>query len=83
MIKHTSTTDSLGITEIMSSENGRHLMWRILEQSGIFGPTFDADPYKHARNAGARDQGIWLEHVLKAVAIGDYLTMIREHTDAG
>lgn len=71
----------LAIQSIMSNKDGRNVFWRILEQAGLFDDTFDSDPYLHARNAGKRSTGVWLQNELKDVAPGSYLTMLKEHTN--
>lgn len=73
--------ETLAIQTTMSTKDGRHFMWRILEQSGIFTDNFDENPIIHARNAGSRSLGLWLDNELKDAALGSYMTMIKEHHD--
>ncbi len=66
---------------IMGTREGRHFMWRLLEQSGTFADCFDVDPYIHANNAGRRSLGVWLDSEIRDAAPGSYETMIKEHID--
>jgi hypothetical protein len=62
----------------METTNGRELIQHILNQCFMDVDTFDADPYKHARNAGARNVGVWLTNELITAAQGSYLKMKEE-----
>ena len=73
--------EKLSIQGIMSTENGRHTMWTVLEQSGVFTDCFDPDPIINAKNSGARCVGVWLMNVLKDAALESYLKMLKEHED--
>ena len=72
------TIEELAIRDIMANEGCRAFMWRCLEMSGIFADNFDPDPYVHARNAGARSQGLWLQRELMSVTPGSYSKMLEE-----
>lgn len=73
--------ESLAIQASMSTKDGRHFMWRILEQSCVFANGFNPDPYIHAKNSGNRQIGLWLVDELKNAAFGSYMTMLKEHED--
>ena len=69
------------ITHVMSTESGRNLMHRILNQTGVDENTFNSDTHEHARNAGRREVGLWLRDELKMVCIDNYLRMLKEKND--
>jgi len=73
--------ETLAIQDIMKTKGGRDFMWRLLEQSGVFIDGFDNDPYKHARSAGKRSQGLWLQRELQESANGSYMIMLKENSN--
>ena len=79
--KNSRGLETLTIQDIMKTEGGRHFMWRILEQSGVYSDCFDPDPYIHAKNSGNRLLGLWLQNELIDVTPASYITMIKEHTN--
>lgn len=66
---------------IMGSTNGRAVLMRVLERTGVDGNTFNADPYLHAHNAGQRSTGVWLRQELMEADLPLYLKMITENID--
>ena len=44
----------------MDTERGRKFIWRLLEMSRVFMPTFSPDPLQMAFNEGTRNQGLKL-----------------------
>jgi hypothetical protein len=71
----------LAIQSIMSNEDGRHFMWRLLEYTGVSGSKFDNDPYRNAFNSGQQSVGEWLTEEMKQAAMGSYIEMLRENLD--
>jgi hypothetical protein len=69
------------IDGIMSSNSGRAVMMSLLEVSGVFTDTFDADTHIHAKNAGKREIGLHLVRELKEASFDKYTMMIKEHED--
>ena len=65
----------------MKSPNGRRIIRRILEFTEVDADTFDADPIKHARNAGKRAVGLWLRDELKLISPDQLLIMIKEEIE--
>lgn len=70
------------IAEIMRTENGRHFMWRCLQQSGTFTTTFNSDPTIHMMNTGKREYGLWLDAEIRQAAPDYYMIMLKEHINA-
>ena len=75
------TIEELEYDNILSTEGGRNVMYRFLEQTGVFVDGFDENPYIHAKNAGKRENGLWLIGELKAASNHKYLTMLKENID--
>jgi hypothetical protein len=73
--------DKLVYERIMSSENGRTLMRRHLNEAGVFHDTFHTDPYMNAHNCGLRAYGLKLQDELLYHVPARYLTMMKEATD--
>lgn len=69
----------LVIRQTMKTENGRHFMWRCLQNCCVHENIFSADSVQHAYNAGMRSHGLWLEAELKEAAPDDYIKMLKEH----
>jgi hypothetical protein len=73
--------EEMAIQSIMATEDQRRFMWRNLEQSGVLVDNYDENPYNHARNAGARSQGLWLQNELMTAAPAMYFKMIKENAN--
>lgn len=69
------------LMQVMSSQSGRNVMFRLLDQTGVDEDMFDADTHKHAHNAGRRSVGLWLKYELKKACLPEYLMMIKENTN--
>lgn len=67
------------IRTVMKTENGRHFMWRCLQNCCTFDSTFNENPALHSRNEGRRIHGLWLVSELKEAAPDDYIKMVKEH----
>ena len=73
--------ETLAIQKVMASTEGRDLLWRVLEQTGVFNDGFSPDPYVHARNAGIKVPGFWLIRELNEAAPASYKRMVEENTN--
>lgn len=73
--------EKLAIQRIMSSEDGRNFMKRILDFSGVDDDTFDSDPITHANNAGKRSVGLMVRDELMQASPHAYLNMMTEEHD--
>ena len=66
---------------LMSSRQGRRVMWRLLEMSGPTRSSFDANALRMAFNEGNRNLGVqWLEEVLRNCP-ETYRVMVKEYND--
>jgi hypothetical protein len=50
-------TEESDLKWLMSSKRGRRIVWRLLEQAGVFRLSFDANAMKMAFNEGNRNFG--------------------------
>jgi hypothetical protein len=62
----------------MDTERGRKVMWRLLEMSHVFRPTFSNDPYLMAFNEGTRNTGLKLFADIMEIAPKKYMVMALE-----
>lgn len=63
---------------VMSSEEGRRFMWRLLAESHVFGSSFSADPYLTAFKEGCRNFGLQMFEGLHRVCPELYALMADE-----
>lgn len=68
------------IKSVMSTENGRRVMYRILVRAGIYKTSYVAgsDPQHTAFNEGGRNIGLWTLSELEQAAPASYLKMMEE-----
>lgn len=77
--KNSRELELLTLRNTMKSQQGRAMMWRILQRACIFNSTFCADPVTHGYNAGQRDVGLWLDTELRLASTDYYYMMLREN----
>ncbi|HHN8318272.1 TPA: hypothetical protein ACRRXY_000080 [Morganella morganii] len=66
------------LKSIMSTEEGRRFMWRLLGESNVFGSSFSADPYLTAFKEGCRNFGLQMFEGLHRVCPELYALMADE-----
>ena len=66
------------IAKIMKNRAGRRFMWRMLEQAGIFQPTFSPDALVMSFQEGKRNQGLMLFLDIMTVDPNGYTLMANE-----
>lgn len=71
---------------ILSTPEGRWLIWRLLEKTYLFRSITSSDPYWTAAMSGKRDVGLWLMSEIMFHCPEIYVLMQqeaygREHTD--
>lgn len=70
------------ITWLMSSKQGRRIVWRTLERSGVFRLSFNADSAAMTSfNEGRKNEGLRLFTQINAYCYNHYAAMVRENTD--
>jgi len=78
--KQTQREIELGVVRnVMSTVQGRAMMWRFVTQAGTFSSTFNPDPQVHAYQAGRREQGLLLDRELRDASDEFYYLMLREN----
>ena len=70
--------DADDIRLVMSTEQGRRVVWAVLEQGKVFGSTFAIDPAVTAFNEGQRNLALALFSRVMAVCPEQYLKMADE-----
>jgi len=73
--------EDLDVISVMSSEQGRRFVQRILNMAGTESDTFDIDPYRHANLAGRRGVGTTVSTIVQNATIDLYFKMKQEHLD--
>ena len=68
---------------LMGSEPGRRVVWRLLDEAGIFRSGFSPDALTIAFNAGMRERGLRLLHDTLHHCPGDYALMFAEQQRRG
>lgn len=63
---------------LMSTAQGRRIVWRMLEQSKIYQLSFSIDAMAMAFNEGNKNFGLQLLATISALAPAEYLEMIKE-----
>lgn len=66
---------------LCSSKRGRRVVWRLLEQSGVFHLSFDPNALKMAFNEGNRNFGNRTLAMIQSVCPEHYLTMTKEYNE--
>ncbi|WP_337038626.1 MULTISPECIES: Bbp19 family protein [Pseudescherichia] len=70
--------DADDIRQVMSTEQGRRVVWSVLEQGKVFGSTFAVDPAITAFNEGQRNIALALFMRVMSVCPEQYLKMAAE-----
>jgi hypothetical protein len=70
------------LKQVMSTPNGRMVMFQQLMLSRVFSNTFDKDSHLHAHYAGMKSVGIETMNTLKSVCYDSYMMMMKENEDA-
>lgn len=76
-----STNEEADLKWLMGSRRGRRIVWRILEQSGVFRLSFNTNAMQMAFNEGSRNYGNRTLAMLQTVCPELYLQMTKEATD--
>jgi len=66
------------IRQVMSTEQGRRIVWAVLEQGKVFGSTFAVDPAVTAFNEGQRNIALALFMRVMSACPEQYLKMAAE-----
>jgi hypothetical protein len=64
---------------LLSTEQGRRTVWRILQQSLVTSPVFSQNAMVMSSNAGKQELGLWLQSQLRDADQDNYLKMLSEN----
>lgn len=65
---------------LLSSRKGRRIVWRLLDQAGVFRSTFNTNSMQMAFAEGNRNLGLRLLAIVQSVAPELFPTMTKENT---
>ncbi len=66
---------------LMKCRQGRRIVWRLLERTGLYRTSFDPNPAMMAFNEGNRNLGLMLMAQLNEVCPERYTLMVQEQRD--
>jgi hypothetical protein len=66
---------------LMSSRRGRRIVWRLLDQSGVFHPVFNTNAMQMAFNEGNRNYGLKTLAMVQTYCSDLYSIMQRENVN--
>ena len=67
-----------GVLYLMGHRSGRHIVWHLLGQYGLFHEGFSENPQVLARASGRRSAGLQLMELIQAFAPEKYAKMMEE-----
>lgn len=65
---------------LMSSKRGRRIVWRLLEQAGVFRISFSQNSMQMAFNEGGRNYGLRTLNMIQTLCADLYPTLVKENT---
>lgn len=74
-------TEADDVKWLMGGKRGRRIIWRLLEQSGVFRLSFDANSMRMAFNEGNRNFGNRTLTMIHTHCPELYATMVRENAN--
>lgn len=74
-------TEEADVKWLMSSKRGRRVIWRLLEQSGVFRLSFNTNAMQMAFNEGGRNFGNKTLALIHMHCPELYPTMVKENTN--
>lgn len=66
---------------LMSSKRGRRVVWRLLDQAGVFRTTFNTNAMSMAFAEGNRNQGLRLIAMIHVLCPEQYPAMMKEQSN--
>jgi hypothetical protein len=74
-------TEESDIRWLMTCEQGRRIVWRLLSKSGVFQSSFDPMAMQMAFNEGKRNYGLYMLELVHTSCPELYRPMMKEHVD--
>ncbi|MAE50083.1 hypothetical protein CMI48_05095 [Candidatus Pacearchaeota archaeon] len=71
--------DIAATNEVMGLKAGRHFVWEMLADCGVYQDGFNDNPYVHARNSGMKRIGLRLLHKILSACPDKHEMMFAEH----
>ena len=71
-------TEESDIKWLMAGKQGRRIVWRMLERSGVYRSTFNSDSMLMAFAEGNRNSGLMLMTQVTTLCPDEYAEMLRE-----
>jgi hypothetical protein len=79
--KLAAESEEADIRWLMSSKRGRRILWRLLDQSGVFRLSFNPNAMHMAFAEGTRNFGNRMLAMIHSHCPEHYTTMVKEHND--
>jgi hypothetical protein len=73
--------EALDVKWLMDSKRGRRILWRLLEQAGVFRLSFDTNAMKMAFNEGNRNYGNRTLDLIHRTCPELYTVMVKESNE--
>lgn len=80
--RNAQRTEADDLKWMMSSKRGRRIIWRLLEQSGVYRLSFSQNAMTMAFNEGNRNFGLALLSKVHELSPESYSTMVQEQKNA-
>ena len=77
-----SEVELLDVQWLMGSKRGRRIMWRLLEQAGVFRLSFDTNAMRMSFNEGNRNYGNRTLDLIHRTCPDQFTVMLKESTNA-
>jgi hypothetical protein len=73
--------EELDVKWLMASKRGRRILWRLLEQAGVFRLSFDTNAMRMSFNEGNRNYGNRTLELIHRTCPEQYTVMLKESND--
>lgn len=73
--------EDLDFSDVLKTNAGRMVMWRVLTQCGVYSACATDKPMEMARSEGKRDIGLWLLEEISYIPGDLYPIMVKEATE--
>jgi hypothetical protein len=80
-LRLTAEVEELDVKWLMGSKRGRRILWRLLEQAGVFRLSFDTNAMRMAFNEGNRNYGLRTLELMVKACPELYAVMLKESND--
>lgn len=80
-LRLSAEVEELDVKWLMSSKRGRRILWRLLEQAGVFRLSFDTNAMRMAFNEGNRNYGNRTLATINKTCPELFAVMLKESND--